>query len=292
MKNILNYYYHMILNDSDLENGYFTYNNYHFCLYEYKRSLEEVNALWFINNYMLNNRIPINKIILNVNNEVITYYEGKNYVLFLLNNLNNKISFRPYLALLNDKTEILKRNNWAYLWSMKVDYIEYQMFHLENKYPIINKSINYYIGLAENAIEYFKMIKLDHESLYFNHRRMNKKNFYNPMEIVIDYKVRDICEYFKKAFFKNEMSIMEIKSVIKNLELSYIDCMLLYVRMLYPSFYFDIYENIVNNNLEEEKILVITDKVSLYEELLFEIYQVIVRKYNILGIEWINKKFI
>ena len=211
--------------------------------------------------------------------------------MLLINYQNIGDNYKDYLVN-NKEYDILKRNNWDYLWSMKIDYVEYQVKHLTNKYPIIEDSINYYIGLSENAIKYFKLINKNNESLYIEHRRINKDNIYDPLEIVIDYKVRDISEYIKYNFFNSGKDLYDIKNDIKKLNLNNIDYLLLYSRMLYPSFYFDLYDRIINNNEDENIINDIINKSIEYEELLYEIYLIINRKYNIMGIDWINKKYI
>ena len=62
--------------------------------------------------------------------------------------------------------------------------------------------------------------------------------------------------------------------------------------MLYPSFYFDIYDNIINNNQDENNLNKIINRSNEYEELLYEIYLIIRRKTNIIGISWINEKYL
>lgn len=273
-------------------NGYFSYNNHLFCLYQYHRNIGEINSLVILNNYMITNGVHVNKIILNNLNQAITYFENKNYVLLLINYSYKDGFFNYVLAPINKNLTILNRNNWAYLWSVKVDYVEYQIRHIENNYPLLNESVNYYIGLSENAISYFKMLFLDKVPLYINHRRINKDDLYNPLELVIDYKVRDIGEYIKYTFFKKEKSIYDIKKMLSTINLNNIDYYLLYNRLLFPSYYFDVYERIINNDLNEDKIKVYIDMVSEYEELLYEIYVFLKRKINIMGIEWINVKYV
>ena len=290
MRNILNYYYGIIVDKID-NNGYFSYNNHLFCLYEYQRNIDDINALLLLNRYMLNNNIKINEIINNNYNEVLTYSEGRYYSLLLINYEYQNSYFRFIPSFINQRLDILKRNNWSILWSMKIDYVEYQIKHLSKKYPLLSESVYYYIGLSENAISYFKMLNLDNIPLYINHRRIKKNLMYNPLELVIDYKVRDISEYIKKSFFAREKTIYEIKKFINGINLNNIDYLLLYTRLLFPSYYFDIYDNIINGKIEEKEILKITNLVNEYEELLYEVYVLIKRKINILGIDWINQKF-
>ena len=292
MKNILNYYYQIIIDDDKINSdGYFSYNNHLFCLYKYERIMDEINSLVLLNKYMIERNIGINKIIFNVYNKPLTYYENNYYVLLIIN-YEYKGGIFKFIPIKNtDDFNILKRNNWSYLWCMKIDYIEYQIKHFGNKYPLLLNSFNYYVGLSENAISYFNMLKINNQELYIAHRRINNNYLYNPVELVIDYKVRDICEYLKYCFFNNIKSIYSIKEYLANITLSNIDYVLLYVRMLYPSFYFDVYEKIINKNMDENEISKINDLSYSYEELLFEIYLLIKRKINIIGIDWINNKF-
>lgn len=293
MKNILNYYYRIIVDDSKInDDGYFSYNNHLFCLCEYKRNIKEIVALESLNRLMLSNGIGVNTIISNVFNQIITYHDNKNYCLIMINyEYDRKASIKFIKSFNNRELDILKRNEWGKLWSIKIDYIEYQISHISNHYPILNNSVNYYVGLAENAISYFNMLDLSNVELYISHRRINKENIYNPLELIIDYKVRDIAEYIKYSFFYSNMSIYEIKNYLHTLDLSNIDYVLLYVRLLYPSYYFDLYERIINEETGEEEINKVIGLVSLYEELLYEIYSLLRRKINIVGIDWINKKY-
>ena len=291
MKNILNYYYGIIISDKIDNNGYFSYNNHLFCLYLYERNTQDIQSLLLLNNEMLGLNIKINKIILNNNYEPLTYYDGKYYCLLLINYEYHEAYFRFIPTINNPKLNNLKRNNWDYLWSIKVDYVEYQMRYLVKKYPLLNSSVNYYIGLSENAISYFKLLVLNNTPLYINHRRINKKYMYNPLELVIDYKVRDVAEYIKVNFFQKEKTIYEIKKFINSINLNNIDYLLLYCRLLFPSYYFDIYDLIISGQKEEKAILEIDELANNYEELLYEVYLLIKRKTNLLGIDWINNKF-
>ncbi len=291
MEYILSYYYQIIIDNKKIDNnGYFSYNNHLFCLYKYQRKIEEINELVLLNQEMLNNNYNVNRIINNIYNKPLTLYEGINYVLLLIKSQYQN-GFFKFISVNSNKYKLLERNNWGYLWSMKIDYIEYQIKHLVNKYPLLYKTVNYYIGLSENAIKYFNMLRLDNINLFISHRRVNSEYIYNPLELVIDYKVRDISEYLKDSFINKKKDIYEIKKYILNLSLSNVDYVLLYNRMLYPSYYFDIYEKVVNANYDEKEINRITDMSMQYEELLYEIYLLIKRKINIIGINWINNKF-
>lgn len=284
MKNILEFFYQIVLNDEINQQGYFFYNNNLFELKEYKRSQEEIKGLVILNNYMLINNIKINRIILNINNEPLSFYNNKYYVLLKIDyrNVYNNC-YNSYRSPNIRELDILKRNSWSNLWSIKIDYIEYQVSHLIHKYPILYKTVNYYIGLSENAIMAFNMLNV-HEELYISHRRLN--DVFDPTELVIDYKVRDISEYIKNTFFYKENSYDEIINYIRTLRLEKMDYMLLYIRLLFPSYYFDMYYEILNGRREED-ILLITSKASLYEKMLKDIYNIFKSYVNIINILWL-----
>lgn len=65
---------------------------------------------------------------------------------------------------------------------------------------------------------------------------------------------------------------------------------MLYARLLYPSYYFDIYEDVMNNNGDEERLVKIISKVDDYELFLKEAYQEISKYTSLEHIDWIIKK--
>ena len=184
---------------------------------------------------------------------------------------------------------ILYRNNWDYLWETKIDYVEYQIKHFIHKYTIIYDTVNYYIGLAENAIMYYKMLDVKNEKLYINHRRVGtEKGFFDPCELVVDYKVRDLAEFIKYNFFVKKVSISNLINYLKQIKLEYMDYLLLFVRLLFPSYYFDIYDRVINGEIEEKKILEITKYANEYEDLLYNVYLMMRKNINIIEINWLK----
>ena len=67
------------------------------------------------------------------------------------------------------------------------------------------------------------------------HKRIEKKeDLYDPLNIIIDTKVRDIAEYIKKEFFYGEIKLVEIKQFIISNIISKDEVMLLIARLIYP----------------------------------------------------------
>jgi len=291
MKNILQFFYQIVVNDNDIDNeGYFFYNKNYWQIKKYLRNNLEINKLLVLNNYMILNNIKINRIVLNIKNEPLSLYENNYYILLKIDYKELEVShFNTFLVPNINDLNILYRNNWDYLWETKIDYVEYQIKHFIHKYPIIYDTVNYYIGLAENAIMYYKMLDVKNEKLYINHRRVGtEKGFFDPCELVVDYKVRDLAEFIKYNFFVKKVSISNLINYLKQIKLEYMDYLLLFVRLLFPSYYFDIYDRVINGEIEEKKILEITKYANEYEDLLYNVYLMMRKNINIIEINWLK----
>lgn len=306
MKNSISYYYN--LNPENIHQNKniikFSLNNYNYVLYPYEKNKDEINDILNISIELYYRGLPIHQIIPNVNNEFVTNIDNKLYVLLLvlINNFNIKITYNDIIYFLNnsyviDSKDKLERTNWPELWSNKIDYFEYQMSQIGNQFPIINESFGYFIGMAENSITFLKNNQ-NEDILYplnITHKRItvDSKLFdlCNPLNLIIDSRVRDVCEYFKSQFFNNDEYIILEKSInyIESNNLSQYECLLFFVRMLFPSFYFDLYEHVIFDDVSETKILNIISKINKYESFLGELNLYLKRKYNIETIDWLTK---
>ena len=299
MKDFLNYYYYLLPEKIKKINNnyYFNINNNYFGLYLYFGNINNLNSIFILNNYMSYQNNKINKIILNKEGNIYTIKDNKIYILVLLTinskeliNINNILNFYN----INPPINSLNHTNWYYLWCNKIDYLEKIRSNLKNNDNIIYNSLPYYIGLTENAISYLKYLNLKNNNISICHKRINYKDsisdLYNPLNLIIDFKVRDIAEYYKSLFF-NTKDINYIINSIKKINMNDIDKIYFYIRMLYPSYYFDKLDEVLKGNLKQEELLNIINYSSEYEYLLYRIFLLIKSNNNLLEIEWINKKF-
>ncbi len=296
MKNFLEYYYDFLnitVHEKD-KYYYIDYNNNIYLFMPTIRNVNEINAIYLLSN----NLIRYHKIILNKTKSPITILNNKPYVLLKLSNVQNDISKSD---LLNDRVtltrnnSILLRNDWVNLLEKKIDYIEYQRIHFNNKYELLDSTLDYYIGMAENAIAYINSTNLSQKKSYLDdliicHRRIKDStrfSFYNPLDLIIDHPSREVSEYLKIIFLKDMYDINILNDIFTSLTLSEYGYRLLFGRMLYPSFYFDEYEKIINENSEEKEILKIIKRQKEYENYLNMIYKFINQKNKIPSIDWI-----
>lgn len=304
MKETLEYYYGLDIESIEELDGkyHFKIENQDYFFVFYNRGIEELEDIINVSNEMVKKGINVHKIFINRNNSFLTKVGEYNYILFAVSNLNEEydifdmVKISEKLVLNNNKSN-LYRNNWGTLWSEKIDYFEYQVRELSIEKDVVKNSFSYYVGMAENAISYVNNTNMkyggDAYRIVLSHRRVfypnYKLNYLNPLSFVFDLEVRDIAEYLKAMFFKKDISFCldELSSYLKIRHLSLYEYQMLYARLLYPTYYFDVYESVMNKNGDEEQLVNIIKKCDSYEEFLKKAYLEISKYAKIDKIEWI-----
>ncbi len=306
MKNIINYFYNINIDNIRMidENYYFVYHGNNFVFQYIKEKNLDYEALYLLNQILLNNNKPFYQIISNKYGQIFTINNNKTYILMLQNIMIDK-EF-DFLDLLDTNIAIKYNNNilnrlnkfkWVDLWTKKIDYFEIFINHNINHYNFINRYVNYFIGLGENAIKYAnntlkKITPSMSDRLVVSHNRLNNtslKELYNPLYLVIDHPVRDASDYLKLIFFNNSYLKVNIDNFLNELNLSNYGANLLIARMLFPSFFFDRFEMFYENKIKVEDCLKLVDKMNEYEEYLYYIYKLLKKNHDLFEIEWLKK---
>lgn len=302
MKNIINYFYNLNITElTNKDNIYSFYDNdelYYF--YIYNNNIKNINLTKDIDDSLKKDTL-IHEIIINKDNSIITYYNNIPYILCKINiNINKPITLGE-INYLSSKVIItnskITYHSWQDLWSIKMDYLEKVINENGKKYPIIVDSFNYFVGMAENAISYYNNLsnkEVDNNSLVISHRIININAtvyaIYDPVNIIIDHKARDIAEYIKYSFFSDNTNIFkELNVYFKYNYYTKDDVVMLLARVLYPSFYFNMYEDIMINSKEEKIITNITSKLDKYELYLTRVFKYFNNFYNLPVPKWLNK---
>lgn len=273
MINAIKYYYN--LNISDIKQ---IGDDYIFDKYILKKYYKELNINLY--NYLINKGIYLHRIIYNRDNKYITVINDIPFVLLKKEkeDLINLNLIKNYNIQLNNNNY----PNWANLWSIKVDYYEKNIDNIKDE--IIKKSFQYFIGMTENAILLFKTLNLS-PTLYLCHQRFKDNyDFYDPLNIIVDYKMRDYAEYIKEEFYTNDKYYDSFIDKIIN-TFNYNDVILFFVRMLYPTPFFDAYDCYLK---KDEIDYSFYNKKDAYEKYLKRIYKMIRKKYNIIDISWLK----
>ncbi len=305
MKETLEYYYNLdIDNLEELDGKYhFKIENQDFFFVFYNRGLEELEDIIGVCNEMFLKGINVHEVIRNRDNSFLTKVNEYNYILFKVNNLSEEydifdmVNISNKLVLNNNKSS-LYRNNWSSLWSDKIDFFEYQVRELGVEKNVVKSSFSYYVGLSENAISYVNNAILKYGGvssgrIVLSHRRVfypnYKLNYMNPLSFVFDLEVRDVAEYLKSMFFKKDIEycLDELKSYLSIRKLNIYEYHMFYARLLYPSYYFDVYDSVMNKNVNEEELVKIVKRSNDYEKFLKITYLEISKYVRLDKIDWI-----
>lgn len=287
-------YYYNIDNINILKNkeSYkFVYKNQEYLFTPLKRPPIEILQI----NRVINQNNNYGKIISNIKNELITNINGKNYILIRVDSSNTdlytKIEKANVVYLPHNMIGNIIKTNWSELWSKKIDYIEYQLNNIEVDH-LLSNSIWYYIGMAENAITYINdtMTSANNHNLYISHKRIKNTFFNNPQNLIVDYRSRDISEYLKYLFIRNNYDYVDIKDKLNRLNLDEFLCRLIYGRMFFVTFYFDLFDSITNNVESKESIIKLKSIISRtyeYEDYINNIYDILYQIKKIPKIDWV-----
>lgn len=300
MKNIIEFYYNIRIDEIHNKDDYyfFVLNKNHYIFKPYFDDIGKILDIYKLNR-LLSERTNIDNIILNRYGNPITKVNNSFYVLILSNNRNNftlaDISNMANVSDINNQPlDKLERNNWEILWANKIDYFEMQVHENAKKYPLIRESFDYFIGLSENAISYLVNTKREvsptiYDMKVISHNSLNN-SLYDPSNIILDHKARDVAEYIKMSFFNNNLNIFkELEEYFHYNYYSIYGIRVLFARILYPSFYFDLYDGIISGKNDEKQLNMIIDKINDYEIYLYNVYLFLKRFYDIPMVDWLKK---
>ena len=292
MKNVIYTYYNILLDEinKDSNNYFFYFNN---DLYIFYLVLNDINVVELIYNFIKENNIESYEIILNKDGKLFCDVENQKYSLLKIKGiLKYEIKFDDFKFYPIEK----EPHNWGELWSERLDYYEIQLRELGYNYQTVLNSFGMFSGLAENAILYFNMSKRmfnDNEVVGIVHNRMNYPcyliDYNNPLNFVIDYNVRDISEYIKAYLLSDDYDLNNVLLLLERLNVNSLMFNLLYSRLMYPTFYFDIFDKIILEDGKDSDIVCVLNVVDKYLDMLNKVYLKFKDKYSMLNVEWLNK---
>lgn len=288
MKKQIEYFYNLIIDEIRLtQDEYsFTYenNNYLFASIEENQNPTE---LYQLNKMLLAINPNVHEILLNRNQNITTRIHDKNYILFKINTKANKrITLEDILNLATPTGGQLLAIPWKQLWSRKVDNFEYYIDYIQEKNTKLREYYDYFIGMSELAMEYLNF--QEKNAKYYpviSHRRIKQKetllDYYNPMTIIIDDISRDIAEYLKMSFFskKEIIDFTFLDKLNKN------NMILLISRMLFPTFFYDLFEK--KSEQKEEQLGQMISQMPEYEKFLKKIIDEIKKRTEVPEIPWL-----
>ena len=285
MKNVIYNYYNILVEELNKENNnyFFYFNNELYLFYLVENNTEVVSEVY---KFYRNNNIECYEIIMNKDNNLFSNIDGKNYSLLKIKGiLKFEVKFDDMKFYPIDKNGY----NWGKLWGDRLDYYEIQLRELGFNYQTVLNSFGFFSGLAENAILYYNLSlkKFGNEESLVGivHNRLKYPcyliDYNNPLNFVIDYSVRDISEYLKSYAMSDNFNIDNVFILLDRLNVNNLMFNLLYSRLLYPTFYFDIFDKIILEDGIDKDVVPILDRVDNYLEMIRSIYLKFKDKYQI-----------
>ena len=239
-----------------------------------------------------NTNILYHLLILTKDGNMTFSYDDKEYVLLKIReDINKNVIIFDF-----NEFKVSGTFNWGELWSKRIDYYETQVEEVI-KDESVKYSLQYYIGLSENAISMFNDLNelYDNNLITFglSHHKLeiplNVINFYDPVNIFVDNDVRDLSEYVKAVFFEENLTNSEILTLVDKVNFTEVSANYFLDRLLYPSYFFKVYDEYIESKNLDKKIFLIIKKSPEFEMLLKQIYSRLIIKYNIKINSWIFK---
>ena len=288
MKNVINYYYNIVINEYKKRE-----NSFLFCIdknnFEFTQYYGDINKLINLYSILRSYRKEVDEIIINRDNQFITYYEKIPYVL-LKKTTNKRKNINLYeINNYDSNVYINEEINWKTLWKAKLDYCVIQLNETKINNNLLKESFHYYSALSEISISLLNYVNYKNINFSIAHRRLEKdEDLFNPLNIIIDNKVRDIAEYIKINFFTDKFDLDEFINYIKTSTFSSDEIILFLARLMYPSYYFDIYERVYMGKESQKDLIRIIKKNAEYEAFLKKTYNFFKQLYNIPQIEFLE----
>ena len=305
MKDKIRYEYKIEVQDLKEEINYYSFkiNEQYFYLTKVRRNMTEFQDIVRLQQELLSKNYPVHQIIPTISKSLTILENNEPYVLLTLTEPNKEYSLIDMLKIwdkmpLNSQNHHLERPDWGLLWSEKVDYFEYQIKELGKDKKVVINTFGYFVGLCENAISYVNKvnatIKPLNKNLVLSHKRVKYPNIHlnydNPLNLIFDLEVRDVAEFLKgEMLVDEEDALIDLKTYLKMRHLDLYSLNMLYARLIYPSFYFDLYENVMNFNVCEDCLIKIMEKTPEIENFLKKSYDIIASFGPIEPIDWLMK---
>ncbi|MBD1380823.1 spore coat putative kinase YutH [Metabacillus arenae] len=290
---------------------------------------DELYELYHMSQYLYEKADPyVAQFMVARNGSIFMEHDNQKYVVFKCanNNEGRSLSKGRELARFHQKGrsfpyEVIKTNRigqWKQLWEKRLDQLEnfwrgkVQAHPLDHFEKLFIESFPYYVGLAENSIQYLVDTELDDEpqpidSATICHHRFTGNVWRQdqliklPIDWVFDHASRDIAEYMRDQFFNQQTQFRDsvflfAEEYDRTTPLSAFSWRLMFSRLLLPVHYFECIENYylspeTENPYYERKLKDLLSRSSEYEEFLAEFHQMLsmrTKKIYLPNIEWLS----
>ena len=231
----------------------------------------------------------VSTFIKNNNGEFYTKYNDYYIVLLKYNDINTEdIYFSDIKNNYIDNSKLDEFNIKNEFMNI-IDNLEKEMNEYNKEFPLIQKSIDYFIGMSENAIELLNDVNINNNVICHDVEidNYNKAVYNNPFNFVKSNIMYDYATYFKYKFYYETIDYDELYFFIKSINKD--DIIIFFGIMLYQKEYFNTVKKILLENEEENKINLYISNINRYRDLLIYIKDSLRNIGEIKEIEWLDK---
>lgn len=248
------------------------------------KNIEDIEKLFILSNELYYKKIHVNTFVLNKKGKCYTNKNNECIVLMKINDMEDLVEL-DYLRLFEQNNNLTTKNI-VKEWQDEIDDFEGKLAGFNNEKNIVQKTANYYIGLAENAVSLLNETKnINNESIGIKMNPLNysKSNVNNPFNYFKISRMYNISLYIKNKIFTNNVSYNELDKIIKEIKTDS-DEIALFSYMLYPDYY--MYE--IKDEINEEKIKKLVRFIKVYEKVLKYLKENMKKNKKIELFVWLN----
>lgn len=288
--------------NANIENNEFEYEGYKFLLLSVEDDEKDIIKLNdLVNSLNIHFNSDVVFIVKNKYDKYISTSKDNNNICLLTYKIDNQININDFV-----KMHLSYYNSFSYkiniqqiidLWDQRIEYIENQCltnFNFDNDAHLtLYEYTLYSIGLAINSLQYLADMNLDFKRKYsstLTHRRikkMDKYELFNPFNLIVDHSSRDLAELYKNDI----ISLDTLLNICAFYSYSVDEYEYLLARLLFPTFIFDIVEDMENDKSSYDytsDIYYAIAKSNSQLDKLKSLYNALISKMNIRPINWIN----
>ena len=288
--------------NANIENNEFEYEGYKFLLLSVEDDEKDIIKLNdLVNSLNIHFNSDVVFIVKNKYDKYISTSKDNNNICLLTYKIDNQININDFV-----KMHLSYFNSFSYkiniqqiidLWDQRIEYIENQCltnFNFDNDAHLtLYEYTLYSIGQAINSLQYLADMNLDFKRKYsstLTHRRikkMDKYELFNPFNLIVDHSSRDLAELYKNDI----ISLDTLLNICAFYSYSVDEYEYLLARLLFPTFIFDIVEDMENDKSSYDytsDIYYAIAKSNSQLDKLKSLYNALISKMNIRPINWIN----
>ena len=288
--------------NANIENNEFEYEGYKFLLLSVEDDEKDIIKLNdLVNSLNIHFNSDVVFIVKNKYDKYISTSKDNNNICLLTYKIDNQININDFV-----KMHLSYFNSFSYkiniqqiidLWDQRIEYIENQCltnFNFDNDAHLtLYEYTLYSIGLAINSLQYLADMDLDFKRKYsstLTHRRikkMDKYELFNPFNLIVDHSSRDLAELYKNDI----ISLDTLLNICAFYSYSVDEYEYLLARLLFPTFIFDIVEDMENDKSSYDytsDIYYAIAKSNCQLDKLKSLYNALISKMNIRPINWIS----